>query len=56
MLELFAKVNDIEDLNDLESLRMTNYQSDKTDKENKEYMKRENEKIQYLLKIKRDLE
>ncbi|MBA7559785.1 hypothetical protein ES708_01400 [subsurface metagenome] len=57
LLELFAKVYEIEDLNDLEELKVNrSYDSDKTEKELKEYNERENRTIQYLLQIKRDLE
>lgn len=57
MLSLFAKVYEIEDLDDLQDLSVNRrFDADKTDKELEEYNKRENETIQYLLKIKRDLE
>lgn len=57
MLELFAKVYEVDDLNDLENLTVNKeFDSSKTDKELEEYNKRENEKIQNILKIKRKLE
>ena len=57
LLSLFVKAYEIDDLNDLEELSINReYDVDKTDNELKEYNKRENELIQYALKIKNELE
>jgi len=56
MLELYAKVENI-DLNEEFPLEITEYaQKGKTDKENKAIMEKENETIRYLRQIKKDLE
>lgn len=56
LLEMFVKVEDIDDLDDLVNRKYTDYgEAGKTDKENREIMKRKNENVQYLLKIRDEL-
>ncbi len=57
LLKLFAKSYEIDDLDDLNGLKIeTSYIEGKTESEIKDINEKENEIINYILKIKKDLE
>ena len=56
LLNLFTKAYDIDDLDDLISSKVSTYRKGKTEEENIELDKQENVVIDYILKIKKELE